>query len=793
MNTPPDSLLTPPPAARYLPAMKMHHRLPLLLLLAATSAAASGETSAAPSGIPAWDTAWSFDPAPDAPTYRSLEPGLVAFWTDFLGEPPAALAPVAPDFARALALGIDEPAEAAALLVRAFPDAPPPTDLDPPPPLRFTTDTSATDALSLPWAHAAACIRHAAGLTNSALAHWDAIAVHGDAPPAPVPDSARAWRDLYASAMAAHRYLLATADDPNRAPPAIRRRRAALLPLGARRAAEAVVLLDPRGPRGRVVLATLIPPRPTLAARPPGGLGLTPLAAAFADLGCSNAIASIFRARAEIAWAGCCRGNGLASEVTPEGWRGFRAHNAIGVDYALRARTLEPDWPHSWLALMTPAGTGAYPDETLPALARAALARQIDYAAILPPLFNYSLPRWRADGAAASLRALRALVDLPRPDTDLPYRAVEYLGHLVADQTRFDRTPYARAGCPAPLDLDIRLWSAFRDMFERYLAAPSPAVPLDDVLRTYLATAARFRDPAPALAALDRLPPDEAAALWTEPDDPAIPRGCTLAGAGGIPALRAGAAIDAAAPHARARHAAALAIGLRQGATDALAAIRAALPDPTPAAATLLARMDRDQTIALDWEPVPDWTALDRTTIPIATEGATWLRLPTGGVLAPGTIWKTGACIRHPYERVTAAAADFTLLAPPGSTPAAAPPGFYVRLNATPRYGAGVLFHPATGECRAFVTSPTNTRYRHTIAQTNLPPDTAPTHRLRARIAEGRLDAWLDNDPVFTSLPLPADFPPEPDYLPAFGTSAPPPGTPFTIDRIRVIEYTPPP
>lgn len=68
--------------------------------------------SAALSGIPAWDTAWSFDPAPDAPTYRSLEPGLVAFWTDFLGEPPAALAPVAPDFARALALGIDDPAEA---------------------------------------------------------------------------------------------------------------------------------------------------------------------------------------------------------------------------------------------------------------------------------------------------------------------------------------------------------------------------------------------------------------------------------------------------------------------------------------------------------------------------------------------------------------------------------------------------------------------------------------------------------------------------------------------------------
>lgn len=72
--------------------------------------------SAALSGIPAWDTAWSFDPAPDAPTYRSLEPGLVAFWTDFLGEPPAALAPVAPDFARALALGIDDPAEGATWL-----------------------------------------------------------------------------------------------------------------------------------------------------------------------------------------------------------------------------------------------------------------------------------------------------------------------------------------------------------------------------------------------------------------------------------------------------------------------------------------------------------------------------------------------------------------------------------------------------------------------------------------------------------------------------------------------------
>lgn len=80
----------------------------------------------------------------------------------------------------------------------------------------------------------------------------------------------------------------------------------------------------------------------------------------------------------------------------------------------------------------------------------------------------------------------------------------------------------------------------------------------------------------------------------------------------------------------------------------------------------------------------PDFARALALGIDDPTEGATWLRLPTGGVLAPGTIWKTGACIRHPHERVTAAAADFTLLAPPGSTPAAAPPGFYVRLNATP-------------------------------------------------------------------------------------------------------------
>ncbi len=747
-----------------------------------------------PPRVLSWDDPIPFETTSETITSRDIDAEAVAFWREFL-EPPAGLDLPVDDFARLLALGWQDGAEAAAyLLQRTLPE--------------FAAGEGAPDlpSLSLPWAHAVAALRQAAGQTDDAVAAWLAVATHGDGGDAPVPEADRSWRDLFASAMAADRYLTATT---NWTDPDTLSRRAALRPLGARRAALVVSQLNPTGLRGRVFGCILCPDNANFAF-PEDASTPSPLAAAFTEIGESNAVASSLIAFSEIRRAWKSRGGGWASDVTDEGWQGFRKHMASGIAWAERAHALEPRWPEPYVYFIEQAGSscGSGRPESIYELARQCLECQIDYTYVLSRLRTFMRPRWGNGAPAEALRTLRALVDIPRPDTVMPFKSLEMLEWLTKDQLSrpSDRRAYARAGYPVPLDLDLRLWPAFRDMFERYLAAPEPGVPRPEVFRAYLQTAARFRDPAPALAALDRLPPDELAALWTEPDNPSVPRGASLVGVGGIPILRAAAELAAAAPGALSRHAAALATGDKDAAAAAFDDICSVAADSDSLAQlAVIARIGRDQHIAFDWEPGGGRDEIDQPgPITFYREGASWVRLPTGGWLAyrvRGHDGHDGASIDLWRKKTTDAAADFTILSHPaeeGADPAAC--GYYIRLHASPAHCVGVAVFPFAGSgqanprcpAEAYLTDPDDFHVRHPFATAEYRPgwDPAPDFpailRLRIRCENGLLDAWLDGDPLFTSVPVPDTFPRKTDYHPAFGTTSPSPSPAFSIDRIRL-------
>lgn len=742
-----------------------------------------------------WDDPIPFETTSETITSRDIDAEAVVFWREFL-EPPAGLDLPVDDFARLLALGWQDGEEAAAdLLQRTLP--------------LFVPGEENPDlpSISLPWAHAVAVLRRAAGQTDDAVAAWLAVATHGDGGDAPVPEADRSWRDLFASAMAADRYLTATT---NWIDPDTLARRAVLRPLGARRAALVVSRLDPRGLRGRVFGCILCPDNANFAF-PEDASTPSPIAAAFAEIGESNAVASSLMAFSEIRRAWKARGGGWASDVTDEGWQGFREHMAAGIAWAERAHALEPRWPEPYAYFIEQAGSscGSGRPESIYELAHRCLECQIDYTYIIHRLRVFMRPRWGNGAPAEAIRTLRALVDIPRPDTIMPFKSLEILRWLTDDQTSrpSDRRAYARAGYPVPLDLDIRLWPAFRDMFERYLAAPEPGVPRPEVLRAYLQTAARFRDPAPALAALDRLPPDELAALWTEPDNPSVPRGASLVGVGGLPILRAAAELEAAAPGALSRHAAALATGDKDAAAAAFDDICSVTADSDSLAQlAVIARIGRDQQIAFDWEPGGGRDEIDQPgPITFYREGANWVRLPTGGWLAyrvRGHDGHDGASIDLWRKKTTDAAADFTILSHPaeeGADPAAC--GYYIRLHASPAHCVGVAVFPFAGSgqanprcpAEAYLTDPDDFHVRHPFATAEYRPgwDPAPDFpailRLRIRCENGLLDAWLDGDPIFTSLPVPETFPRKTDYHPAFGTTSPSPSPAFSIDRIRLV------
>ncbi|MBR4190471.1 MAG: hypothetical protein IKQ55_10985 [Kiritimatiellae bacterium] len=742
-----------------------------------------------------WDDPIPFETTSETITSRDIDAEAVVFWREFL-EPPAGLDLPVDDFARLLALGWQDGEEAAAdLLQRTLP--------------LFVPGEENPDlpSISLPWAHAVAVLRRAAGQTDDAVAAWLAVATHGDGGDAPVPEADRSWRDLFASAMAADRYLTATT---NWTDPDTLARRAVLRPLGARRAALVVSRLDPRGLRGRVFGCILCPDNANYAF-PEDPFTPSPIAAAFAEIGESNAVASSLMAFSEIRRAWKARGGGWASDVTDEGWQGFREHMAAGIAWAERAHALEPRWPEPYAYFIEQAGSscGSGRPESIYELARRCLECQIDYTYIIHRLRVFMRPRWGNGAPAEAIRTLRALVDIPRPDTIMPFKSLEILRWLTDDQTSrpSDRRAYARAGYPVPLDLDIRLWPAFRDMFERYLAAPEPGVPRPEVLRAYLRTAARFRDPAPAFAALDRLPPDELAALWTEPDNPSVPRGASLVGVGGLPILRAAAELEAAAPGALSRHAAALATGDKDAAAAAFDDICSVAADSDSLAQlAVIARIGRDQHIAFDWEPGGGRDEIDQPgPITFYREGASWVRLPTGGWLAyrvRGHEGHDGASIDLWRKKTTDAAADFTILSHPaeeGADPATW--GFYIRLHASPAHCVGVAVFPFAGSgqanprcpAEAYLTDPDDFHVRHPFATAEYRPgwDPAPDFpailRLRVRCENGLLDAWLDGAPLFTSVPVPDTFPRKTDYHPAFGTTSPAPGPVFSIDRIRLV------
>jgi len=768
------------------------------VLLSAAAFAAFAQAPLSPEGFPSPPgprlenlDPW-LDPLPlsipaDAPTRHDAAIALRAFWTDFLGDPPERLRPFADEIVSVLCDGCGE-AAARDLLARAFPAsggdvfsyrASTLEDCQPENPL----------SLSLPWAYAYALLLRNAGRLHGeggALTYWYCLGATGS-------DDSYAWRDFLAAAFSADKYLLATDGRTDNDA-----RRNALRKLIAGHAAAGVAAYDPPPPASRILHDRLSSSRSFMRSGEDGAL--PPLCTELEARGITNAIACAFRSRAEknLAWKE--RGGGWASAVTEEGWEGFRDHLARAVEYALRARELDPGWDVPYDLLLTPAGAGGYGAESMEDLLRGALARNADCFAAVDTYFHFIRPRWCNGGAPAALRALHGIVSLPRTDTYVPFRALEALRVLSEDQEEFPGA-WAAAGHPLPLSSDPALWPAFREMFRRSLAEKDCPKTRPSLLAWFLLRARGFFDPASALAAYDEA---GSPAMWEAEAEPWLHERLVL-GPDGLDTMRAEAALDDAAPRARFDLFAARFLRDREKAAAALSRIRAAagtaFPDPPDAAAArVLERAERDFAIDFDWEGGEGWKDVRNLANYRRRWGprAAWYTGHEAGTLCAHVTNLAGkAYFEFPPRQTddddsgataySGIAADFRSLPPEGFSPARV----MLLFRAGETCAAGIQFSPDHGGLAAFVSPPDDPDGQKFFATHWVePPPGEARFRLRLEVEGGKLSAWYEGEKVFDALEIPGG---EGEPFPAAvhpGVEIPwlPDGATVWIERLRLRE-----
>ncbi|MBR4253065.1 MAG: hypothetical protein IKQ15_12345 [Kiritimatiellae bacterium] len=708
--------------------------------------AAEPSPDSAPAAPPAdaWTTAtWSFTFTERTTTARDLLPERRAFWHDFLTPAPAGLEDVLDPLADALFAGRDaadpdrETVRAAnrALLDRLLPEGTPEEE----------------DALPHPWLYAANELRSAIGhgLNDTARESRDRLLDR------PLPDDAP-WQACLAAAFSAAAY---TDDTRGWSRLYERERRETALDKAAEYAGEGIARLAPEGTRARILLDRFLEP-PYMARC--AEHGVWNICETLDRLGVDTPLSRTLRAMSDtryhpVSTWGCWE----FFLCTPGGRETFAATLDNAERLARSALEAEPAWPAPCRPLIVIA---ALRGEPLDGFLGEALARQADYEPVVDLVSTLVSPTWFGS-VADKFHFVRALAEIPRTDTPVPFSAWRRFGSLCSSQPDFPGE-YAAVGHVPPMRVDPAFWPVFRDLFERYLADPASAVPRDDVFREYLVAGLRFGDAATPLDAWDRAGcPPVFAPTGTDRD-----RETTLLGPARLPGLRAAAAFDRAAPGARTRFTLAVARRDAADADAALSLLRDALPtlpdDVRPAAADLLAHLERGRTIVFDWEPDPHWhdaLGYDPFT---GYEIDSYASIKPAGLTAwhmsrrwdPGRIqlrFSSSATANAPLD-LAEISADYRWSGK-GKGDARGGPEACIELGPDRRHGVGVLYAPLAGTLRACVRTPANETAPAPFAEATLPPrPTAKTpFRLRLRVTGGRLDAWLDGAPVFENLPLP--------------------------------------
>lgn len=712
-----------------------------ILLVALVALSAPAQTTSADSY--AIDAPWTIPDRPTALTRTQVEAGWQAAWEDFLAPAPSSV----PDgLATAIAAAFSRgtylvPADYARLLARV----PPPAELTP------------------PWCAAAALLADFANDDASAVRYAEAAAASSASEIAPGD-----WRTPLAAVLGLDRLDRNLSASAAAKKTALRRQAAALAP--------AILAAAPSsGISGRFILKLLDTSQANLTSPDsPNG----PLVAALDAASVSNnPVASMLRASVAVTRAWDIRGSSWGVDVGPAASAAFREQLSRAASCAAEAARLAPDWPEPYGVLITTSGAAHIPNG-VPILKffNAAVTRQIDWITAYNSLFNFLKPRW-SGSATATLNALRAVLSLDRFDIRTPFEAVGLFDNVVSDQADMPDA-YARAGIRFPIVLHPKLWPHLRHAFEGYLAAPTSPVPTTAVLDSYLPHAARARQPADAIAALDRASyaPTFDTRFYHNEDEVAC-------GPGGLPALRALAALQHLAPTALAD--AERAFYLRN--PDALASARDALlaaepslatPIPEPARSRLFDRLSRDLLILRDWEPEPDWQDLYPGSSFVSRSDGRWADLANGALRGWSYDSRGGLFAVQRVGNANEAAADFILHTAPDD---AADPNVALVLRAGSRHYVALVVNAATGNAECIASAPGNTA-SETLASTPLDPaprfanlrtlpkgktgypstkpapdaSTAPhVVRLRLRCIGGRATGWVDGRPVFEDLPVP--------------------------------------
>jgi hypothetical protein len=163
----------------------------------------------------------------------------------------------------------------------------------------------------------------------------------------------------------------------------------------------------------------------------------------------------VLRGLLELRLAWKSRGNGWASAVTPEGWKGFEEHLALARERLERAYSADPSCPEAAALLITVAMGEAHaaPDEPRLWFDRAVKA-QFDYTSAHDRLARALLPRW--GGSHQELMAFgRECAATKRYDTLVPWYLYQSLLWVCADETDY-ASVWARPGVYPELAESLR-------------------------------------------------------------------------------------------------------------------------------------------------------------------------------------------------------------------------------------------------------------------------------------------------------------------------------------------------
>jgi hypothetical protein len=194
------------------------------------------------------------------------------------------------------------------------------------------------------------------------------------------------------------------------------------------------------------------------------------------------------------AWAS--RGGGYASDVTEEGWKGFRQSLAKAREALSASWKLRPDRPEAAAIMVNVALSAPHPDESPRTWFDRTVAARFDYMPAYDNLLNALRQRWGGSDEQI-LSFARECAETRRFDTPVPERAYVAIERIEKD--RFDEAgisaapewPEMRPGSPY---LDPETYELVATVFRRYRRDPAAQTPWQFFASLHAAVAYKARE-----------------------------------------------------------------------------------------------------------------------------------------------------------------------------------------------------------------------------------------------------------------------------------------------------------